>query len=74
MDKRQHCLESEPTGLLRTDKGKNAWRELGKAEKGVYRMCASNFKGTNIMLAIIKQMILLFSWVELLLDRLRMTV
>ncbi len=33
MDKRQHCLESEPTGLLRTDKGKNARRELGKAEK-----------------------------------------
>lgn len=33
MDKRQHCLESEPTGLLRTDKGKNARRELGKAGK-----------------------------------------
>lgn len=26
--------ESEPTGLLRTNKGKNARRELGKAENG----------------------------------------
>lgn len=33
MDKRQHCLESEPTGLLRTDLGKNARRELIKQKK-----------------------------------------
>lgn len=35
MDKRQHCLDSEPTGLLRTDKGKkkNARRDLVKQKK-----------------------------------------
>lgn len=73
MDKRQHCLESEPTGLLRTDKGKNARRELEKQKKmdldmktrmmfgwiGMYRMCASNLAGhVNILLALIIQGIL----------------
>lgn len=68
-------MESEPTGLLRTDKGKNARRELGKAEKNgfgyedgndfwidgcMYRMCASNCKKhVNIIGAIIRQVILL---------------
>lgn len=33
MGRRQHCFESRPTRVLSTDKGKNAGRELGKAEK-----------------------------------------
>lgn len=34
MDKRQHCLESEPTGLLRTDKVKMEGENWVKQKNG----------------------------------------